>query len=70
MHADVQTMWQVKGNLFLTGNQWSSTRLADDRGYPSGYAWRFDFNEGRPFDGDELSFYTFKRALCVRGSGK
>jgi hypothetical protein len=36
----------------------------------SGYAWRFDFNEGRPFDGDELSFYTFKRALCVRGSGK
>jgi Protein of unknown function (DUF1566) len=59
--------WHVKGNLFLTGNQWSSTRLNDDRGLPTGYAWRFDFNEGRSFDGDELSFYTNKRALCVRG---
>jgi hypothetical protein len=60
----------VKGNLFLTGNQWSSTRLGDDRGHPSGYASRFDFNEGRVFNGDELWFYTNKRALCVRGSGK
>lgn len=60
--------WHVKGNLFLTGNQWSSQRL-DDRGRPSGYAWRFDFNEGRSFDGDELSFSTNKRALCVRRSG-
>ena len=62
--------WHVKGNLFLTGNQWSSSRLVDDRGHPSGYASRFDFNEGRVFNGDELSFYTNKRALCVRGSGK
>ncbi len=62
--------WHVKGNLFLTGNQWSSTRAYDDRGRPTGYAWRFDFNEGRQFGGDELSFHTFKRALCVRGSGK
>lgn len=62
--------WHVKGSLFLTGNQWSSSRRSDDRGHPSGYAWRFDFNEGRSFDGDELSFYTNKRALCVRGSGK
>jgi hypothetical protein len=60
--------WHVKGNLFLTGNQWSSTRLGDDRGHPSGYASRFDFNEGRVFDGDEISFRTNKRALCVRGS--
>jgi hypothetical protein len=58
--------WHVKGSLFLTGNQWSSSQLEDDRGHPSGYAWRFDFNEGRSFDGDELSFYTNKRALCVR----
>ena len=58
--------WHVKGNLFLTGNQWSSTQKNDDRGHPSGYAWRFDFNEGRSFDGDEISFYTNKRALCVR----
>jgi len=60
----------VKGNLFLTGNQWSSTRLVGYGGHPSGYASRFDFNEGRVFDGDELSFHTFKRALCVRGPGK
>jgi Protein of unknown function (DUF1566) len=63
-------VFHVKGNLFLTGNQWSSSRINDDRGRPAGYAWRFDFNEGRPFDGDELSFFTNKRALCVRGSGK
>jgi len=59
--------WHVKGNLFLTGNQWSSSWVPDDRGRPSGYATRFDFNEGRAFDGDEVSFYTNKRALCVRG---
>jgi hypothetical protein len=62
--------FHVKGNLFLTGNQWSSTRLADDRGHPSGYASRFDFSEGRAFNGDELWFYTNKRALCVRTSGQ
>jgi hypothetical protein len=62
--------WHVKGNLFLTGNQWSSTRLLDDRGHPSGWASRFDFNEGRVFNGDEITFYTNKRALCVRGSGQ
>ena len=62
--------FHVKGGLFLTGNQWSSSRLTDDRGKPSGYASRFDFNEGRVFNGDELSFYTNKRALCVRGSAK
>jgi len=60
--------WHVKGNLFLTGNQWSSPQIPDDRGKPSGYAFRFDFNEGQPFNGDEVWFYTNKRALCVRGS--
>jgi hypothetical protein len=62
--------FHVKGNLFLTGNQWSSTRLEDDRGHPSGYAPRFDFNEGRVFNGDEVWFYTNKRALCVRSPKK
>ena len=62
--------WHIKGNLFLTGNQWSSTRINDDCGHPSGWAWRFDFNEGRSFDGDEVTFHTNKRALCVRGSQK
>jgi hypothetical protein len=55
--------WHVKGNLFVTGNQWSSTRSG-------GYASRCDFNEGRVFNGDEVWFYTNKRALCVRGSVK
>jgi len=40
----------------------------DDRGHLSGYVWRFDFNEGKPFDSDEDSFYTNKRGLCVRDS--
>ena len=62
--------WHVKGGLFLTGNQWSSTQKNDDRGHPSGWAWRFDFNEGRSFDGDEITFHTNKRALCVRSSQK
>jgi hypothetical protein len=39
-------------------------------GHPPGYASRFDFNDGRSFNGDELSFSTFKRALSVRGPGK
>jgi hypothetical protein len=62
--------FHVKGGLFLTGNQWSSSRITDDRGHSSGYAQRFDFNEGRVFNGDEVWFYTNKRALCVRPSGK
>jgi len=62
--------WHIKGNLFLTGYQWSSTRSYDMSGHPGGYAWRFDFNQGRQYDGDELGFYTFKRALCVRDSRK
>jgi len=61
--------FHVKGNLFLTGNQWTSTQRIID-GQPSGFAWRFDFNQGRDFGGDELWFYTNKRALCVRGSAK
>jgi hypothetical protein len=62
--------WHVKGNLFLTGNQWSSNQRADDRGHPSGWASRFDFNEGRVFNSDEITFHTNKRALCVRGPAK
>jgi len=64
--------WHVKGNLFLTGNQWSSTQRMDDRGHPNGYVWYFDFNEGRS-DNDPTGWpYPFanRRALCVRGSGK
>jgi hypothetical protein len=64
--------WHVKGNLFLTGNQWTTNYRMDDRGRPIGYAYYFDFNEGKPND-DPTGFldpFTFMRALCVRGPAK
>lgn len=62
--------WHVKGDLFLTGYQWSSSRRSDDRGHPSGYAWYFDFNEGRSNNQPSGFPYSssFMRALCVRRS--
>ena len=62
--------FHVKGNLFLTGDQWSSTRRNDDRGRPIGFAWRFDFNNGVRFGYDHLGYSRLKRALCVRQSGE
>jgi hypothetical protein len=64
--------WHVKGNLFLTGDEWSSERINDDRGHPSAYAWYFDFNEGQSRDDPTGWPYPFtnSRALCVRGSEK
>ena len=57
--------WHVKGNLFLTGIQWSSNLVFGDRGRPSGYAYYFDFNSGKP-DEDQKGYADGKRALCVR----
>lgn len=64
--------WHVKGDLFLTGNQWSSNYRTDDRGHYSGYAWYFDFNSGKPDDQESDFLYPDDgmRALCVRGPGK
>jgi hypothetical protein len=56
--------WHVKGNLFLTGDQWS-TQKNDDRGHPSGWAWRFDFNEGRSFKGESRSTQTSAPCVCA-----
>lgn len=56
--------WHVERRLFLTGAEWSSNRGLDDRGHPNGYAWYFDFNEGKAANYDEPS--AGKRALCVR----
>lgn len=61
--------WHVKGGLFLTGVEWSSSRNHDDRGHPSGSAPRFDFNNGQRFN-DLLGYSDGKRALCVRRSGE
>jgi hypothetical protein len=64
-HRDEPFTFHVKGNLFLTGDQWSMSRTSDERGRATGYAWYFNFNEGRQMT-DELSFSTNKHALCVR----
>jgi len=66
---DEPTMWHVKGNLFLTGYEWSSR--VDGRENSGGYEYYFDFNEGKSND-DPTGWpypFVFRRALCVRGSG-
>jgi hypothetical protein len=62
--------WHVKGNIFLTGHQWSANRRMDDRGKPSGYDWWFSFNDGKANNDPTGFFYPYKfmRALCVRGT--
>ncbi|MDR3793288.1 MAG: DUF1566 domain-containing protein [Terracidiphilus sp.] len=70
-HSDEPTTWHVKGNLFLTGDEWSSSYRQDDRGHFSGYVYYFDFNEGKQND-DPTGWpypFSFMRALCVRVSG-
>lgn len=56
-------MWHVKGNIFLTALEWSSNYSTDDRGRPSGYAYYFDFNSGKP---DKEETGAGFHALCVR----
>ena len=48
--------WHVKGNLFLTGVEWSVTQRQDDRGQPNGLAWFYDFNNGVRNDDDAGRF--------------
>jgi hypothetical protein len=72
MHSDDPDTWHVKGSLFLTAYEWSSSFRQDDRGHFSGYVYYFDFNEGKSID-DPTGWpygYEFRRALCVRGSEK
>ena len=68
-HNEDPFTWHVKGNIFLTGDQWSSDYDLDDRGRPSGYVYYFDFNEGKSKDDPTGWPYSFvgSRALCVRG---
>lgn len=67
-HAAEAMAYHVKGNLFLTGDEWSSTQRTDDRGHPSAYVWYFDFINGRPNNDPTGWPYSFQdmRALCVR----
>ena len=65
----------VKGSLFLTGVQWSSSQRIDDRGRTDDFAWFYDFINGRRGEEDATNFsgrYANRgmRALCVRGPVK
>jgi Protein of unknown function (DUF1566) len=59
--------FHVKGDLSLTGLQWSASRSLDPDGRPTGWAYRFDFFNGGRFE-DELHFHDGLRALCVRAN--
>ena len=60
---------QVRGNVFLTGNPWSSNREKDRFGHPYGPGWFFDFVTSKP-SYDLQDFRNTKYALCVRRAGK
>ncbi|MGA9063175.1 MAG: DUF1566 domain-containing protein [Terracidiphilus sp.] len=62
---------RAQGGLLLTGaREWSSSRVLDDRGHRTGYAWQFDFPHGMRWRYDPLGYTGGLRALCVRSSGK
>jgi hypothetical protein len=64
-HVDDPLTFHVKGNLFLTGDPWSSSQRLDVRGRPIGFAWFFDFlNVFSKYD--PTDHVVSKRALCVR----
>ncbi len=63
--------WHVKGNLFLTGEQWGGRQVTGRLPLES-YEYHFDFNAGQA-DKDPAGWpypSSGMRALCVRGSGK
>jgi hypothetical protein len=63
---DTPQPYHVKGDLFLTGLEWSASNALDRDGHFTGRAYRFDFVNGGRFQ-DEWDYRTGKRALCVRG---
>jgi hypothetical protein len=74
-HGDKASTWHVKGNLFLTGHQWSSTQRIDDRRRANGLVWYFDLwngykgsDDGSRFSGHFADYN--RRALCVRSSAQ
>ena len=63
--------WHVKGNLFLTGDQWSGRQVTGRMPLES-YEYYFDFNDGKA-DKDPSGWpypSSGRRALCVRGPGQ
>jgi hypothetical protein len=56
-----------KGGLILTGaREWSSSRVLDDRGHHTGFAWQFDFPHGKRWH-DPIGYNGSLRALCMPG---
>lgn len=56
----------AKGGLILTGaREWSNSRVPDDRGHNTGFAWQYDYPHGRRWK-DPLGYSGSLRALCVR----
>ena len=55
--------WHVKGNLFLTGDQWSGHQVTGRMPLES-YEYHFDFNEGRP-DKDPSGWPYPPRNACI-----
>ena len=68
-HGAEPINYHVKGNLFLNGDQWSSSQRIDDRGHP-GLVWYFDFINGVQKDDDTTLLINLwggtANALCVR----
>lgn len=62
-------IFHVKGNLFLTGDQLSSTSENDGSGSLPNYIWGFDFKSGSRFK-DRPDRLMNMRVLCVRRSGE
>ena len=64
---DRRFVYRLPVELLLTGDQWSSSPLNNDRGLPAQFVWYLNVNTGtRVFD--DPSFSHAKRALCVRNS--
>jgi hypothetical protein len=56
----------ARGGLLLTGaREWSNSRVLDDRGRNTGFAWQYDYPHGRRWK-DPLGYKGSLRALCVR----
>ena len=66
---DINIGRHARGNLFLTGDPWSSNREKDRFGHPYGPGWFFDFISAKPSYDLQL-FRNTKFALCVRRSGE
>jgi len=65
-HGAESMTFHVKGNLFLTGNQWSSTRLYDDRGHLRGMrAASTSTKDGNSTATNSGSPPTSARCACV-----